>query len=85
MGITLENREKLGAEMWKYEHSLSVKANWGYISLKKRLQIMIMVSAKNKFENFIQQYTHLYNRIPKANIASYLGVSRETLTRLYRP
>lgn len=84
LGITLENREKLVTEMRKYEHFTAVKANLGYISLQKRLQLMIMGSVKDRYENFIQQYPHLINRIPKSLIASYLGVSRETLSRLYR-
>lgn len=84
LGITLENREKLVSEMRKYEHFVAVKANLGYISLQKRLQLMIMGSVKERYENFIQQYPHLINRIPKSFIASYLGVSRETLSRLYR-
>jgi len=85
LGITLENREKLSSEMHKFEHFLAVKSNWGYISLQKRLQMMIMGSARDKYESFIQQYPHLANRIPKVFIASYLGVSRETLSRLYLP
>jgi len=84
LGITLENREKLVTEMRKYEHFVAVKANLGYISLQKRLQLMIMGSVKDRYENFIRQYPHLINRIPKSFIASYLGVSRETLSRLYR-
>jgi CRP-like cAMP-binding protein len=80
----LENREKLVTEMRKYEHFVAVKANLGYISLQKRLQLMIMGSVKERYENFIQHYPHLINRIPKSFIASYLGVSRETLSRLYR-
>jgi CRP-like cAMP-binding protein len=84
LGITLQNREKLAAEMHKYEHFLAVKANWGYISLLKRIQMMIMGSAGERYEKFILQYPHLINRIPKSFIASYLGVSRETLSRLNR-
>ena len=84
LGITLENREKLAAEMRKYEHFLRVKSNWGYISLQKRLQLMIMGSAKDRYEKFLLQYPHLTSRIPKSCIASYLGVSRETLSRLNR-
>lgn len=84
LGITLENREKLAAEMRKYEHFLAVKSNWGYISLQKRLQLMIMGSAKDRYDKFILQYPHLIDRIPKSSIASYLGVSRETLSRLNR-
>jgi CRP-like cAMP-binding protein len=84
LGITLENREKLGFELWKYEHFLAVKANWGYVALQKRLQNMIMGNAKERYENFIQRYPLLINRIPKTYIASYLGISRETLSRLYK-
>jgi CRP-like cAMP-binding protein len=82
LGITLENRTKLASEMHKYEHFLAVKSNWGYISLQKRLQMMIMATAQERYERFILQYPHLINRIPKSFIASYLGVSRETLSRL---
>lgn len=82
LGITLDNRNKLASEMRKYEHFLEVKANRGYISLQKRLQTMIMGDAKARYENFCQQYPHLLDRIPKSLIASYLGVSRETLSRL---
>ncbi|MDB5135037.1 MAG: putative transcriptional regulator, Crp/Fnr family [Mucilaginibacter sp.] len=84
LGITLTDREKLGEELWKYEHFMQVKANLGYISLQKRLQMMIIGNAKDRYEQFIRQYPHLINRIPKTYIASYLGVSRETLSRLYK-
>lgn len=84
LGITLENREKLAREMHAYEHFLAVKANWGYVSLQKRIQVMIMGNAKERYDNFSRQYPHLINRIPKSLIASYLGVSRETLSRLSR-
>ena len=84
LGITLENREKLASAMHKDEHFLAVKSNWGYISLQKRLQLMIMGNARDRYEKFSGQYPHLINRIPKSCIASYLGVSRETLSRLKR-
>lgn len=84
LAITLADRAKLGAALWKYEHFLAVKANLGYISLQKRLQLMIMGSAKDRYEHFIQHYPKLISRIPKTFIASYLGVSRESLSRLYR-
>lgn len=82
LGITYDNREKLAAEMPKYEHFLRVKSNWGYVSLQKRIQLMIMASAQERYEKFLSQYPHLVSRIPKAFIASYLGVTRETLSRL---
>ncbi len=84
LGITLANREKLATEIQKYEHFLVMRANFGYISLLKRLQSMIMNDAKERYEQFIKQYPQFHDRIPKSLIASYLGISRETLSRLYR-
>ena len=83
LGITLENRNKLTQTMRKYEHFCAVKINLGYISLLKRLQMMIMGDAKERYEKFTLQYPHFIERIPKTLIASYLGLSRETLSRLY--
>ncbi|RFZ90969.1 Crp/Fnr family transcriptional regulator [Mucilaginibacter conchicola] len=84
LSISKENREKLGREMWKYEHYLNVKSNIGYVALQKRMLGMITKNAKERYETFLEQYPHLANRIPKTYIASYLGVSRETISRLYR-
>ncbi|MFL5743458.1 MAG: Crp/Fnr family transcriptional regulator [Niastella sp.] len=84
LALTYENRMKLGREIWKYEHYVSMKTSLGYVALQKRLQLMIMGNTKERFENFVEQYPQLYSRVPKTMIASYLGVSRETISRLYR-
>ncbi|WP_343669093.1 Crp/Fnr family transcriptional regulator [Chitinophaga sp.] len=84
LALTFEDNMKLGRELWKFEHYKSVKSAHGYVALQKRLQLMIMGSARERFENFVQQYPQLYSRIPKAMIATYLGVTRETISRLYR-
>jgi hypothetical protein len=39
--------------------------------------------AKYRYEELMAQYPLLYNTVPKHLIAAYLGVSRETLSRLY--
>jgi hypothetical protein len=39
--------------------------------------------AKHRYEELMKQYPELYNLVPKHLIAAYLGVSRETLSRLY--
>jgi CRP-like cAMP-binding protein len=83
LAISLSDQQKLGKELWKYEHFLQVKANLASISLQKRLQMMIRGGAKERYEQFIRQYPRLLDRIPKTFIASYLGMSRETLSRLY--
>jgi CRP-like cAMP-binding protein len=39
--------------------------------------------AKRRYEELMTQYPQLYYLVPKHLIAAYLGVSRETLSRLY--
>jgi len=41
-------------------------------------------NVKHRYEELLQLYPELYNTVPKSLIAAYLGVSRETLSRLGR-
>jgi CRP-like cAMP-binding protein len=81
--LSLHNREKLCADMHKIEHFFRKKSNAGYVALQQRILSLLNNSAQERYEQFLQQYPKLFQRIPKALVASYLGVSRETLSRLY--
>ena len=80
--LSLYNREKLCADMHKIEHFFRKKSNNGYIALQRRILSLLNSNAKERYEKFISQYPTLLQRLPKTLIASYLGVSRETLSRL---
>ena len=80
--ISLENREKLCADSRKMEYFFRKKTQAGYIALQKRIQSLMSQSAKERYDQFIQLYPQLSQRLPKMLIASYLGISRETLSRL---
>jgi CRP-like cAMP-binding protein len=80
--ISLENREKLCADSRKMEYFFRKKTQAGYIALQKRIQSLMSLSAKDRYEQFVQLYPLLLQRIPKSLIASYLGISRETLSRM---
>jgi len=82
LSITKANRDKLCAEMPKFKDYLFIKVSNGYVSLQKRVLTLIRNNARERYDLFIKQYPHLPQRIPKTLIASYLGVSRETLSRL---
>ena len=47
-----------------------------------RIMNHISADAKAKYEQFISAFPNLANRVPLHMIASYLGVSRETLSRI---
>jgi len=80
--ISLENREKLCADLHKMEYFFRKKTQAGYIALQRRIISLMSQSAKERYDQFIQLYPQLLQRVPKALIASYLGISRETLSRL---
>lgn len=58
------------------------KAFGGFVALQKRVLSLMKNSAKEKYELLLEQYPELFQRVSKTMIAHYLGVSRETLSRL---
>jgi len=53
-----------------------------YADAEKRAFIARLASAENKYRYFLQRHHVLSNRIPLKYIASYLGVTLETLSRI---
>lgn len=80
--ISLNNREKLCADMHSIERFFRKKSNSGYMALQRRILSLLNKSAKERYELLLSQYPALFQRVPKILLASYLGVSRETLSRL---
>ncbi|AMR31634.1 Crp/Fnr family transcriptional regulator [Mucilaginibacter sp. PAMC 26640] len=80
--ISLAKREQLCAELRKMEYFFRKKTQAGYIALQKRIQSLMSQSAKDRYDQFLSLYPQLSQRLPKALIASYLGISRETLSRM---
>ncbi len=81
--ITFEHMNEVCRRIPKAEHFFRVKSNLGYCALQDRVLALMTKTAKERYEDFIHQYSEWGSRIPKQLIASYLGVSRETLSRLY--
>ncbi|WP_116790402.1 Crp/Fnr family transcriptional regulator [Flavobacterium psychrotrophum] len=80
--ITLSNYNALCAALPKIEHFLLVKSNNGHIAAQQRILSFLTSTAKQRYDQLLKRYPSLFQRVPKKLIASYLGVSRETLSRL---
>lgn len=80
--ITYEDRETLSNALHKMEHFWARKTKAGYIALQSRILSLLRDTAQTRYEKLLSQYPKLFQRVPKKLIASYLGVSRETLSRL---
>jgi len=53
-----------------------------YNASQNRVLVNISLSASEKYEYFLQHYPALALRLPQTMIASYLGISPETLSRV---
>jgi len=53
-----------------------------YIRLEERFVNAQFKSAKERYEQLLQQTPHIIERVPLGFIASYLGISQETLSRI---
>ena len=79
--LSYQNREKLCAEMHKIEHFFRRKTNLRNVTLQQRILSLLSNNAKERYDKLLKQYPVLFQKVPKHIIASYLGVSRETLSR----
>lgn len=81
LSLSFENAEKLCSEMHKMEHFFRKKSNSGYVALQQRILSMLNNNPKEQYDKLLLQNPILFQKVPKKLIASYLGVSRETLSR----
>ncbi|MNR24194.1 hypothetical protein D3C85_1412610 [compost metagenome] len=82
--LSSTDREKLCSELHQVEYFFRWRTNKGYVAAQKRLLSFMNNDAKHRYEELLKMYPQLYNMVPKSLIAAYLGVSRETLSRLYQ-
>jgi CRP-like cAMP-binding protein len=53
-----------------------------FVALQRRLKGNIIQTAEEKYKNFIQLYPNIVQRVPQHNIASFLGITPESLSRI---
>lgn len=52
------------------------------IATQNRIHVAISYTAEEKYLDFIKTYPDILQRVPQQMIASYLGITRETLSRI---
>jgi CRP-like cAMP-binding protein len=53
-----------------------------YIRLEERFVNAQFKTATERYQNLLRQTPHIIERVPLGYIASYLGISQETLSRI---
>lgn len=66
----------------KFNRNFRVIIEDKYTELQQRLLQTFSATAHERYEQFLHQYPGLANRLPNAQIASYLGVTPEFLSKI---
>lgn len=55
-----------------------------YLAMQRRLNSIFSSTLEERYESFMKLYPHIAKRVPQHMIASYLGLTPETLSRVRR-
>jgi len=80
--ITKANQEKLFNQVPKMERHFRILLQNAFIALTKRVASSLTKSAGERYEEFKTTYPHIDNRVPNHQIASYLGITPQSLSRI---
>lgn len=80
--ISRENTLKLRNQCRAFNELLLKLDEQNTISTQKRITYSISFTAEIRYKYFIDNYPYFVNRFPQHIIASYLGITKDTLSRI---
>lgn len=80
--ISHEDLIKLYISAPKFDRIFRVLIENSFVTLQNRLLQNISSTAEERYLSFMETYSHLSNRLPQTQIASFLGITPEFLSRL---
>lgn len=83
--LSRDNKEKLCNELHCIANFFRKKSSIGYVALQQRILFLLNKNPQERYNRLFKLSPKLLQRLPKTLLASYLGVSRETLSRLSHP
>lgn len=74
--------EKLYADVPKFERFFRMAFQNSYVALQRRILASISQTAEERYLQFSQNYPEIEQKVPQHQVASYLGITPESLSRL---
>lgn len=82
--ISRENTLKLRDQCRAFNELLLKLDEQNTIATQKRITSTISSTAEKRYADFVECYPHFIQRFPQHLIASYLGITKDTLSRVRR-
>jgi hypothetical protein len=82
--ISKKNKEYAYTELPLIEKLFRVMTQKTHVSLQRRMIDNLSKTADQRYLDFIEKYPALNNRLTNLQIAAYLGVSHEFLSKIRR-
>jgi len=80
--LSRPNWDTLLEKMPKMERFFRILIQNNLIATQRRLMKTFSETAETKYQNLVETFPECFNRVPQHMIASYLGITRETLSRI---
>ena len=80
--ISRDNLISLYKEAPKFDRIFRVLVEKAFVRLQDRLLQNISSTAEERYQSFLELYPHLINRLSQVQIAAFIGVTPEFLSRL---
>jgi CRP-like cAMP-binding protein len=84
LALTLADLQKLYDQFPEFNIVSRKLLQQYYSDAERRAFIVRLTNAETKYRQFLIRYSHFANRIPLTYIASFLGITLETLSRVRR-
>lgn len=80
--ISKSAHEELLKTLPKYETWIRIQITGAYLAMQRRLTSIISLSLEERYASFTSVYPEIVQRVPQHMIASYMGLTPETLSRV---
>lgn len=80
--ITKPDLERLYQEVPKIERHFRIMVQNAYIASVRRISSTMIKSAAERYQDFLRKYPQIHQRVPNHQVASYLGITPQSLSRI---
>jgi CRP-like cAMP-binding protein len=82
--IEKQDLERLYVQVPKFDRFFRILLQNAFVANQQRILASISQTAEEQYSAFIKKYPSLEQRVPQHQVASYLGITPETISRIRR-